>query len=212
MKFTPATLGGIAVVLLLGPLPGVRADLIPWMYNWSRTPTEVHADAPGTGYITLTDEANRLAAGDSDIVATNLKTFSTATNANKDVFTARPYKLTLTLTDLQTTPASGTITFSGQIDGWLTAQSSLLRNTFTGQTTQELVLAGNRYTVTIGPYTPPGIPGSTNSGSIASLVSVKVEAIVQQLPEPGAIVLTSVGGLVLGVAGSGRCRKRRAGT
>ena len=91
MKLSPLTLFGLALASLFALPPSVRADLIPWTYNWSRSPTDILADAPGTGYISLTDESLRTAVGNSDIVATNLHTFSTATDANPDVFTARPY-------------------------------------------------------------------------------------------------------------------------
>lgn len=190
MKFSLNTLVWV-VVFGLAPLSEAHADLIPWMYNWSRSPSEILADAPGTGYITLTDESTRHAVGDSNIVATNLKTYSSATVENKDIFTAKPYSLTLTLTDVATMQ-SGALTFTGKIDGWLTAQSSYLRNTFTGITTQQVVLGNSRFTVTIDGYTPPGIPGSTNSGSISAKASVTVESIVQ-VPEPGTLALAGIG-------------------
>jgi hypothetical protein len=175
------------------------------MYNWSRSPTEVHADAPGTGYITLTDETTKTVVGDSDIVATNLKTFSTATIANRDFFTAKPYTLSLTVTDIQS-GETGIMSFTGQIDGWLTASSSFLRNTFTGDLTKTLLLGNNRYTATIGPYTPPGPPGSTNSGSISSEATVKVQTVVEELPEPGSLALSGLGVMLLAVS---RWRGRR---
>ncbi|MFO0879635.1 MAG: PEP-CTERM sorting domain-containing protein [Gemmataceae bacterium] len=208
MKFSYHTLGWVAAVVLFAPLAQAQADLIPWMYNWSRSPTEIHADAPGTGYITLTDESNRYAVGDSNIVATNLKTYSTATIDNKDIFTAKSYSLTLQLTDVPSMTSS-LLTFTGKIDGWLTAHSSYLRNTFTGATTQVVVLGTNRYSVTIDGYTPPGIPGSTNSGSISAKATVTVEAIVQQIPEPGSIVLASLGATLMSSLAWRRGRRRR---
>lgn len=203
MKFSAATLSGVVVALLVHATC-VRADLIPWLYTWSRSPVQVHADAPGTGYITLTDESIKPAVGDSNLVATNLRTYSTATNENKDLFTNKPYSLTLTIVDVDSL-ATGSMTFTGKINGWLTAQSSHLQNTFTGETTQSLVLGQHRYTATIGPYTAPGVPGSTNSGSIAAQISVKVESVMQ-LPEPSTFLLTSLGTALLGF---GRLRSRR---
>lgn len=204
MKFSFFSMGGLALVLLLTPVSSARGDLIPWMYNWSRSPTEILADAPGTGRITLTDESLKSAVGDSDIVATNLRTFSTATAANPDTFTAKAYSLNLYLYDVES-GASTTLSFTGQIDGRLTAQSSLLRNTFTGATTQQVVLGANRYVATIGPYTPPGPPNSSNSGSISAHATITVEAIVQ-VPEPATLGLSGLGVLMLAVA---RWRVRR---
>src|SRR4051794_39657464 len=56
MKRFPLTTGVAALGVLLFTTPAAKAELIPWMYNWSRSPSEIKADAPGTGYITLTDE------------------------------------------------------------------------------------------------------------------------------------------------------------
>ena len=204
MRVSPLTLAGLALSFLLIPIQSARADFIPWMYNWSRSPSEIHADAPGTGYITLTDESLKTAVGSSDIVATNLRTFSTATLANPDVFTAKGYTLGLFLLDVASNQ-SATVTFTGQLDGTLTATSANLQNTFTGTTVQTVVLGDNRYTVTIGPYSPPGIPGSANAGSIAAHASVVVVA----LPEPGSLSLSGLGALFLGLARWHLRRRRR---
>jgi hypothetical protein len=79
MRRAPATLGGAALLWLLTFGGPARADLIEWSYNWSRSPANVMADSPGTGYISLTDETLQNAVGNSDIVATNLQAHSTAT-------------------------------------------------------------------------------------------------------------------------------------
>src|SRR5205085_1744668 len=75
-------------------------------------------------------------------------------------------------------------------DGTLTALSSNIKNTFTGQTTQTVVLGSNKYTATIGPYSPPGPTGSSNAGSIAAHATVTVESVIlQDVPEPSTLVL-----------------------
>src|SRR5262249_40633818 len=160
-----------------------------WMYNWSRSPSEVHADAPGTGYVKLSDEKTRTAVGDSDIVATNLQTFSSATAAHPDRFTARPYSLILTLTDADSLK-SATLTFQGVLDGQITAQSANLRNTFTGPTSYTIVLGNHSYTATVGPYTPPGPPGSNLSGAISGHTTIDMSVVtVVSTPEPAALAL-----------------------
>lgn len=203
MKFSPVTLVGVVLASLLAPLT-CRADLIPWMYNWSRSPSVINADAPGTGYITLTDETLKSAVGDSDVVATNLRTYSTATAGSPDVFTAKAYSLSLYLYD-SASGQGGTLTFTGQLDGKLTALSSNLKNTFTGMTTQSIILGTNKYTATIGPYSPPGIPGSSNSGSISAHATITVESVVDT-PEPGSLILSGIGFTVVTL---GRLRNRR---
>jgi hypothetical protein len=196
MNRSPLGLTGVTILLLLAP--AARADFIPWQYNWSRSPAVIHANAPGTGYITLTDEPPKSAAGNSDIVATNLRTFSTAPKAHPDTFTNAKYSLSLTLTDTNS-GKSGTVTFTGHLDGTVTFQSSNLTNTFTGPTTQSLVLGHDLYTMTIGPFSPPGPPGAVNAGSISSHVTVLVRQI-NHVPEPGSLVLMGVGLLALGAS------------
>jgi PEP-CTERM motif len=180
-----------AFVWLLAPTAHARAEFIPWQYDWTRSPTKIMANAPGTGYIELTDQGLKDAAGDSDIVATNLKVVSTAPPNNPDVFTNAGYALSLFLLDV-TSGQSGTLTFTGVINGQVTQLSSKLTNTFTGTTTQKLTLGESLYTVTIGPYTPPGPPGSSNSGAISAFASVTISPI-QKTPEPSTLALAGVG-------------------
>lgn len=204
MNCRPATLGGAALALLLVVATPLRADLIRWSYSWSRTPEEVQADAPGTGFVSFTDESEqREVVGDSDIVATNLRSHSDATVENPDVFTAKPYTLTLWLQDAAS-GASGTLTFTGQLDGTLTFGSSNISNTFTGDTTQTLQLGNTEFTVTINTYSPPGPPNSSFAGSIGARALVDVSE-VHRAPEPSSLLLSFVGLSFLGLA---RYRRR----
>lgn len=192
MKRSSYAVCGLALASLFALSAPARADLIPWMYNWSRSPNEIHADAPGTGYVALTDESLKRAVGDTDIVATNMRTFSTAPPTNPDRFTAAAYSLTLTILDLDS-GQTGTLTFAGQLDGELGAQFSRLRNTFTGPATQSIVLGDNRYTASDLTFTPPGVPGASNAGSISAHATITVE----QVPEPASWLLASLGGVAL---------------
>jgi hypothetical protein len=203
MKFSPWTLGGAALALLL-TTPCARAELIPWMYSWSSTPGVVHADTPGSSYITLTDEPLAVVVGDSDIVATNLRTFSTASPTSPDHFTHANYSLSLFLFD-PASHQSTTIVFSGYLDGTLSESSSNIANTFTGVTAETVQLGQHLFMASALSYTPPGIPGSVNGGSISGHIMIKVEAVMT--PEPGALTLSGLGLALLGVA---RLRRKRS--
>jgi hypothetical protein len=189
-----ALCGAVLALVLMTPLTA-RADLIHWTYNWSRSPGEVFADAPGTGKLTLTDEKPTAAAGSSDIVATNIRAYSTASQEKPDVFTHKKYTLTLFLLD-DASGKSGTLTFSGEFNGTLTATSANIKTTFFGATTQILQLGDNLYIASLNTYVPPGPPGSTNSGSIGGHTEVMVRVV--HLPEPTALTLLGLGaGLVV---------------
>ncbi|HWG41866.1 MAG TPA: hypothetical protein VN688_03700 [Gemmataceae bacterium] len=197
MNYSPLALVGATWMLFCIGAADARAELIQWSYSWSRTPTEVHADSPGSGYIALTDQGLKSAAGNSYLVATNLQAHSTAPSAHPDTFTNKTYTLGLFLQD-QDSQKSGTVSFTGEFNGTLTAESSNIANTFTGQTTRTLVLGDHLYTVTIGPFTAPGPTGAANSGSIAARADVTISTIFH-LPEPSSFVLAAFGvsGLLL---------------
>ncbi len=189
MRHAPAVLM-TALVWLFVPAPA-QAAYIPWKYSWSRDHPIIYSDTSTTSYITLTDEALGKAAGTSDVVATNLKIFSDADPNKPAPFTNKDYTLTLFLLDVQS-GKHGTLDFSGVLNGDISEFSSNIENTFLGKTKQTLVLGQHLYTVTIGPYTPPGPPGSTNAGAISARASVHV-ADIQKSPEPASIVLVLCG-------------------
>ena len=85
-------LGGLGVIALLGATTTGRADPIPWTYNWSSSPSKINADAPGTGYLELTDEPWRSAYDNSNIVATNLRVYSTAPASSPETAYGLPSK------------------------------------------------------------------------------------------------------------------------
>src|SRR5262249_21926566 len=174
----PAALLVAALAGLLAPA-AARAEFIPWKYNWSRSPSVIHADAPGTGTITLTDETLHATSGDTDVVATNLKVFSTAPPSAPDTFTNKPFTLTLFLLDSHS-GKSGTVSFQGTLSGTISETNAKIKPPVYGSpTTQELTLGSNLYTISEPTFTPPGPPGSDNSGAIGFSATVTVTSIQQ---------------------------------
>jgi hypothetical protein len=200
-------LGVGAVAVLLFGRTAVRADNVPWSYNWTPSATALQADAPGSGQIILTSEPGGLVQGSSDVVATNIRTFSSADASNPDHFTNASYSLVMTLVD-KNSSASGTLSFSGAFTGTLSANSSNLSNTFVGPTSQTVVLGSNQYTVTMIAFAPPGPPDSVNAGSITAHAEVSVKAVSG--PEPSGMVLAGLGASLFGAASWWRRRLGRA--
>jgi hypothetical protein len=87
------------------------------------------------------------------IVATNIKTVSSADNTKPAIFTDAAYHLTLTIFDGKLADA---MTFTGKFNGTLSKSSAIILGDFVGATTKSLVLGDHMYTVTIGPFAPPG--------------------------------------------------------
>src|ERR1700716_3523370 len=109
-----------ALVIATG---SARAALVSWSYNWTPSVPAVLADGGGGGKITLSNEPSGAAVGDSDIVATNLKSVSSANPNPPDTFTHKGYSLFLTLTD-SVSHQSGSLTFHGEFNGSISSGSA----------------------------------------------------------------------------------------
>jgi hypothetical protein len=195
------------VVALLSP--AARANLVPWTYNWTPSASAVMSDS-GLSKVALTNEPTGTAVGTSDVVATNLKVVSSVDPNTPDTFTNKGYTLNLGLTDTNS-HTTGNLSFSGAFSGTVSAESSHLSNAFTSAITQTINLGGNTYTVTIGPFTPPGPPSATNSGSISATALVSVTSPGggggQNSPEPATLALAGLGLGLVGVVGLSKRRR-----
>jgi hypothetical protein len=186
-----------------------RADFVPWSYNWTRSPIAVSADPPGSGGISMTDEPLGHASGSSDIVATNLRTFSSATRSTPDHFTNAKYTLTLFLQD-DNSGQHTTLSFTGVFNGTLTASNSNITTLFGPNSTLQVNLGGHTYIVSLSSYAPPGPPSAVNAGSITAHVSVdEPHGPPPGTPEPSSLVLSSLGLSLLGVMGWRKRQRNR---
>jgi hypothetical protein len=192
-----------------------QAELIPWSYQWNANPIVVDADPLGPhhtpsggitltpGAITITGGNPGVAWGSSNIVAVNLTAFTFSPNPDGKPysFTNSPYRLGVTLTDVNS-KASGTLNFAGVFDGSLTDSTADLHTRFTSATRQSLILGHHRYTVSLTSYSPPDPPAEGGAGKISAFVNVQPVSA----PEPSTLVLTGIG---LAVAAFS-CLRRRA--
>jgi len=210
-RHTLSLFGAVLAGLFLGN-GTARAELVHWTYNWGRAPVALAADGAGTGGVTLTDESSHEATGSSDVVATNIRTFSSAPSKTPDTFTNKAYTLSLNLTD-DASKKTTTLNFAGALSGTVSANSANLKNQFTGMTSQTVKLGDNTYVVMIGPYAPPGPPTASNAGTISAhiLVNERPDAPppppdngggnpppVHETPEPSSMLLAALGLLGLG--------------
>ncbi len=205
------------VGLLLLSATQVRADPIDidWTYSWTPSSVSLFGDSGSKGgYIAFTPNSAAGATNTSTIVATNLTTVSGASPNLPDQYGAGTgfYSLSLVITDVASGQSNllNPLNFAGKLSGTFSDHNSLVTNQFSGLLTQQVTLGDNVYTVTIGPYTPPGPPNVDNQvvGSIGALVSVEPAVIeTKNAPEPSTMVLSLFG---LTTVGAGWWRKRRA--
>jgi|SRR5579884_51657 len=198
---------GIALVLLFLTNASARADLI-WDYNWQPSAKKVFANAGGSGFLILKDEPANSANGSSNTVATNIRAVSTAGGKTPADFNHVPISFTLKLTDAAS-QKSGTVTFSGSFSGTITKNNANIQLTFTSPMTEMLTLGGNKYTVALGTYTPPGPPGAANAGSLNAFVTVTPgnNGGGGDTPEPASLSLACLAFPFVGLC---VWRKRRA--
>ena len=207
MKRSLTTLSCGALVALLLSGASARAAFIEWTYNWSPSTSKVFAGSTGTtSGVSLSNEPQGTAAGSSDIVATNIDAFSDAPRDAPEIFGDRgDFSLKLHLTD-KASGVSADLTFGGKFTGPISSESADIDLSYTTPETLLVTLGDNEYEVKIGPYSPPGPPGSTNSGSIAAHVSAR-PASIEEAPEPSTMMLSCLGLSIVGYASWRRKRK-----
>src|SRR5262245_8130921 len=87
MKTPAKRLVAVALAACLYGGSNARADFVDWNYNWTPSASEILADTPAMGKITLSNEPAGTATGDTFVVATNIKTVSSQPASNPAVFT-----------------------------------------------------------------------------------------------------------------------------
>jgi hypothetical protein len=158
---------------------------------------------------------SNLTGGDTrstDVVLVGLAAFNEGPDAPETIsFDRAPYDVIIHITDLYYS-LNGGAEFRGTLDGTISADSSALSNTFLSPMTQSLVLGGNRYTVTIGPFIPP--QGWQQTDFQAGEIDAHVQVDPVAAPEPSAMALAALGLSLLGSTGgaAGFRRRRSAAT
>jgi hypothetical protein len=201
----------LTILALAAPL---RADPVAWSYSWSPTNDTLDFGSKSSkGSISLSSLPMQDAFGNSNIIASyiDLKSNAKVLHPIKLGVSDGGYQLNLTIKDTAS-GKSGTLNFTGQFQGSFSSKSANLTNSFTGLTTQSMSLGGDTYTVTIGPYVPPGPPGPKSSGVIGAYVSVVGAGgnptPSSTSPEPSSLLLCSLGAAGFAAAG---WRRRRQG-
>jgi hypothetical protein len=202
MKFTVKTLCGAVAALCL--FAGTsRADQVEWSYLWTPSTDKVFADSSTTSYIELMPETPGDTLGNANVPAVALKTHSDALITNPATFTKAAYGLGLTITD-KASGESGVLVFTGEFNGNLSTTRAYLPHTTTSPVTQQAILGGNLYNVTLS-VAPPGAPNAIILGGITAVAEVNVT----EAPEPSTLALTGLGLSVVGLRGWVRRRRAR---
>jgi len=178
----------VAIALCLIAAGQARADQVAWDYNWTPSQSTLPSDQGASSFIKLSNEPGGSAVGNSFIVATNILTVSNADPATPATFTKSGYSLALVIFD-EASKQTGSLSFAGELNGALSSKSSIIMNNFTNDVKQSVQIGNHLYTVTIGPFAPPGPPTANIAGSISALANVTV----QDVPEPGTLALSGLG-------------------
>ena len=164
-RLIPAACAALVVAASVFAAPA-RADLVPYSYSWTPSSPSVAATT-GSGSLTLSSESALSVVGDTDVVATNVKTVSVALAGTPATFSNAGYTLSMWLKD-DVSGQTTTLDFTGLFNGTVSAGSAHVTNAFTGLTTQTVTLGLNQYTVTMNSYLPPGPPSANNVGAIGA--------------------------------------------
>jgi hypothetical protein len=205
-----AVIFGTALLVLPASTAGqVRADYLNWTY--ASTPNvpgvSVNAGSNGGASVTLTDVA-QAGATSIPIIAYETQTSST-TPIN---FNNATFNLALKITDGNN--ASATLSFTGALNGALTATTSSLVASFAPVSSNSITFDGHTYTVTI-PSLTLGAPTNPQQDIMASVAvangtsgggSPPPPRPTNSTPEPASLLLAGLG---LSCFGAERWWKRR---
>jgi hypothetical protein len=204
----------LAVGLLLLAGQGARAENltsnVAWTYSFTPGAPAVTADGNNAAGVTFTAEPPKTAVGNSDIVATNLRVFSTAKGSAPDQLVSNgDYSLALQLsaTDAMGVVHNTTLKFTGKLGGSFSSESANVTNMFGADSTQTTTLGDWKFSVTLNSYAQPGPPDEANAGSISGHVTITPNGNPAPNPEPSTLLLSGLGLTFLGAA---TWRKRRA--
>jgi hypothetical protein len=209
----------LPIALAAGLLFGgaARAGYMDWSYHWSISPAPVLSSGTGS----VAQALGPAGMGARRILAAAVTTSSDATAQDPDRFNAN-FHLTLHLTDLAK-HLSGSLTFTGNLHGWLTYDGAHLTESFHSPI-EHLRLGNHMYWVVLPnhfrlrppgslvvptfyasvlvvnlppppPYFHPGIrPSSITTASIVTNPNAS------STPEPSGLVLGSLSVVLLGCA------------
>jgi hypothetical protein len=159
-----AAIFGTALLVLPATAAGqVRADYLNWTYSSTLNVAGVSVDAGSNGgaSVTLTDVA-KAGTGSIPVIAYETQTSSTTPID----FNNSTYNLALKITDGNN--ASGTLNFTGSLNGALTATTSSVVASFAPVTSNSITFDGHTYTVSI-PSLTLAAPTSPQQDIMASV-------------------------------------------
>lgn len=203
----PLPLFRLVLLLLAVGLSPARAEFVEFSYQWSVSPTAVllgtnpsnitgNGLSSGSVAVALAAPGTasaELGGGGITVPLATVTTTGSAPEEAPDSF-ATPFKILLDLKDTATGEAAS-LTFSGSVNGKLTATSSMLTLDFADPLTQHVQLGAREFAVTVGvPSRVLAAPGSGLANDLVATVQLLTERdptgpVVTDSPAPSALVL-----------------------
>jgi hypothetical protein len=198
----------LALLSLCLGASAARADFIPWSYEWSSNPGTVLSADGGAG-VKFTPLSGTITDGTHDIKGFQLDALVSAPGTHS--FTSSPYTVSVKLTD-GLTKESGTVNFTGALSGSIAADKVVLSNKLGNPFVKTVTLGQNVFTVTMGAFAAPGLPGSGVKGQLGADVIISPAGAggpPSAVPEPSTLLLAGLGLSAVGLR-CWRARRRRA--
>lgn len=192
MKRHFAIQGALALALIAYVSAGAQASPITFTYDWSPSSPSVS----GQANMNAIDFSNQAANTVTTTQALGNASSISVANSTSDTLNNAAYSLGVKITD---GTLSGNVSFNGELNGTITnGIVNKLTNTLISPATQNLILGGDKFAVTLTSFVPPNPFGAGNKPGgfgfeITAAPGGSGTPPPNNVPEPTTLLLSCLG-------------------